>query len=60
LVLALGLVTPGDAGASKMYWTEYGGDRIQRADLDGTNVEDFVTLESPDFIMGIALDLIHV
>ena len=42
--------------AQKMYWTKSGTDKIQRADLDGSNVEDLVTtgLSSPS---GIALDL---
>ena len=56
-VLALGLVTPEDAGASgKMYWTDAGTDKIQRAGLDGSNVEDLVTtgLIGP---LGIALGL---
>ena len=39
-----------------LYWTDTGTDKIQRANLDGTNVQDLVTtgLERPD---GIALDL---
>ena len=57
MVLALGLVTPEDAGASgKMYWADGLADKIQRADLDGSNVEDLITtgLGIP---IGIALDL---
>ena len=57
LILALGLVTPEDAGASgKMYWTDAGTDKIQRADLDGSNVEDIITtgLSDPG---AVALDL---
>ena len=44
--------TPG----GKMYWTAEGPPRIQRADLDGSNVEDLVTtgLDGPS---GLALDL---
>ena len=39
----------------KMYWTDFYADRIQRANLDGSNVEDVITgLSSP---YGIALDL---
>ena len=38
-----------------MYWTDWGTDKIQRADLDGSGVEDLVTgLNQP---RGIALDL---
>ncbi len=31
------------AGSGKMYWIDNGANKIQRADLDGTNVEDLVT-----------------
>ena len=27
----------------KMYWTDYGAGKIQRANLDGSNVEDLIT-----------------
>ena len=39
-----------------MYWTDYWTDKIQRANLDGSNVEDLITqgLGSPG---GIALDV---
>ncbi len=43
---------------SKMYWIDAGTDKIQRADLDGSNVEDLLSradgILSPE---GIALDL---
>ena len=41
--------------ANRMYWVDSGTDKIQRADLDGSNVEDLVTsgLTIP---FGIALD----
>ena len=42
--------------ASKLYWTDWGTDRIQRANLDGSGVEDVVVgggLDGPD---GLALD----
>ncbi len=40
----------------KMYWTNYGYGKIQRANLDGSQVEDLVTkLGGPS---GIALDLV--
>ena len=53
-------VSPPGGGRSdstpKMYWADGGLDRIQRADLDGGNVEDLVTtgLTTP---RGIALDV---
>ena len=45
-----------DINGGKMYWTDVDTDKIQRANLDGSNVEDLVTtgLGNPD---GIALDL---
>ena len=42
--------------ASKLYWTDWGTDRIQRANLDGSGIEDVVVgggLDGPD---GLALD----
>ena len=42
-------------GASKMYWTNRGADKIQRSNLDGSNVEDLVTTGSP---RGLALDMV--
>ena len=44
-------------GVAKLYWSDWGTDKIQRADLDGSNVEDLVTsagLNGPD---GLSLDL---
>ena len=42
----------------KIYWTDEGTDKIQRADLDGSNVEDLVTtgLSRP---IGLALDALN-
>ena len=48
---------PPATGTSKLYWTDWGTDKIQRADLDGSNVEDLVSdagLNGPD---GLALDV---
>ena len=39
-----------------MYWTDYGTDKIRRANLDGSNVEDLVTTGSSS-PFGIALDV---
>ena len=45
-----------DPGGGKVYWTDTGTDKIQRANLDGSGVEDLVTtgLGSP---IGLALNL---
>ena len=44
------------SGGGKMYWIDWGTDKIHRADLDGSNVEDLITtgLRWPS---GIALDV---
>ena len=46
-----------DPDAPPIYWTDYGADKIQRANLDGSNIEDLVTqgLSGP---RGIALDVV--
>ncbi len=55
LALGLGLTLASNSFAEKIYWTDFGTDKIQRSDLDGSNVTDLVTgLISP---YGIALDL---
>ena len=38
----------------KLYWTDWSTDKIQRANLDGSNIEDLVTAVSP---LAIALDV---
>ena len=43
-----------DVNSDKMYWTN--SDKIQRSNLDGTNVEDLVTTGLRDPV-GIALDV---
>ena len=47
-----------EADAPKMYWTDVSTDKIQRVNIDGSNVENLITrasgLRSPD---GIALDV---
>ena len=46
----------GDGGGTpKMYWTDWRADKIQRANLDGSNVQDIV--EGLPFPNGIALDV---
>ena len=44
-----------DVAAGKMYWTNRGADKIQRANLDGSTVEDLLT--EPGISGGIALDV---
>ncbi len=44
-----------NAFAQKMYWTDIGTDKIQRADLDGSNVEDIVA--GLTGVTGIALNI---
>ncbi len=49
--------TPPATGASKLYWTDWGTDKIQRSNVDGSGVEDLVSgagLDGPD---GLALDV---
>ena len=45
-----------DAGAGKMYWTDRETEKIQRANLDGSGVEDLVT-SGLSGLAGLALDL---
>ena len=55
--IRVGTVPPPTTGASKLYWTDWGTDRIQRANLDGSGIEDLVVgggLDGPD---GLALDM---
>lgn len=37
-----------DATQNKLYWTDYGADRVFRANLDGTRQEDFLGYSIPD------------
>lgn len=54
MATALSALSPSAIG-QKMYWTDPLGDKIQRANLDGSSVEDVRTgLPSP---VGLALDL---
>ena len=52
----VGATTTTASQAWKLYWTDWGTDKIQRSNLDGSGVEDLVTtgLESP---VGLALDV---
>ncbi|KAA3604633.1 MAG: T9SS C-terminal target domain-containing protein [Calditrichaeota bacterium] len=56
LTLSLGFAITSSSFAEKVYWVDDSADKIQRANLDGSNVEDLVTsgLSSP---RGLALDL---
>ena len=49
------LLTPVTAPSVYMYWTDAGTDKIQRANLDGTNREDLVT--GLDLPRGLAVDM---
>ena len=54
--LLMCLTLPLNTTAQKMYWTDEDTGKIQRANLDGSNIEDLVTteLETPE---AIALDV---
>ena len=46
---------PPPLAGNLVYWTDAGTEKIQRANLDGTNIQDLITrLDSPE---GIALDM---
>ena len=51
-----GVTPPGARGVNRMYWTDWGTRKIQRSNLDGSDVEGLVTtgLGAP---FGIALDV---
>ena len=51
-----GKKVPSSHGTPKMYWTDVGTHKIQRANLDGSNIEDLITtgLIYPE---GFALDI---
>ncbi|MDE0682597.1 MAG: DUF4955 domain-containing protein, partial [Candidatus Poribacteria bacterium] len=50
------VVAPPSAN-SKIYWSDNGTDKIQRANIDGSNVEDLVTRPTLSAPVGIALDI---
>ena len=45
-----------DPDSPPIYWTDYGTDKIQRVNLDGSNVEDLIT-RNLNYPWGIALDI---
>lgn len=45
-----------DVPAGKIYWTDVASQKVQRANLDGTNIEDLITTSTYQ-PRGIALDL---
>ena len=49
LVLVAALYVPRQALAQKMYWIDVGADKIQRADLDGSSVEDLISIRTIDY-----------
>ncbi|MDE2997538.1 MAG: dockerin type I domain-containing protein [Gemmatimonadota bacterium] len=57
VALTVAAAPPPTPGAAKLYWTDWGTDKIQRSNLDGSGIEDLVTgggLDGPD---GMALDM---
>ena len=58
LIVCTVLYSPVIEAQQKMYWTDTSTDKIQRANLDGSNVEDLVTT-GLDQSRGFALDLIN-
>ena len=46
--ITVATTTPPASGTSKLYWSDWGTDKIQRADLDGSNVEDLVSSAGPE------------
>ena len=46
-----------DPDAPPIYWTDFGTDKIQHVNLDGSNVEDLVT-RGLTFPSGVALDVV--
>ena len=60
LLLILGVqgnLSYGDTTRPQIYWTDPGTSKIQRADLDGSNLEDLATTELFSVPGGIALDV---
>jgi len=59
--LVTGLVSPDglalDVAAGKIYWADRTADKVQRANLDGTNVEDLVANVGLDTILDVSLAL---
>ena len=48
-----------DAVNGKIYWTDRGTRKIQRANLDGTDIEDLVSASELSYLYGIAVDPIR-
>ena len=46
-----------DSSGGKIYWTDAGTDKIQRADLDGSTIEDLVTGADIGHVLDLALDV---
>ena len=44
-----------DADVGKMYWADYGINKIQRANLDGSNIEDVLTAGTVTNPCGVAI-----
>ncbi|KAA3597871.1 MAG: T9SS C-terminal target domain-containing protein [Calditrichaeota bacterium] len=57
ITLSLGLTLASNSFAIKMYWSDTIDHKIQRANLDGSSVEDLVSIPGNSDIYGIALDI---
>ena len=60
LLITLGLIftaTAPEVNAQKMYWTTGTFESIERANLDGSDVEIVIPGTDPDYPRGMALDL---
>ena len=56
VTVTVATVTPPATGTLKLYWSDWGTDKIQRADLDGSNVEDLISGAGLDRPYGLSLD----
>ena len=60
-LLVTGLVNPSgialDVAGGKIYWTDIGAGKIQRANLDGSAVEDILTVGAVFAPLAVALDV---
>ena len=57
LFLLMCFTLPLNVPAQKMYWTDEATGKIQRANLDGSNIEDLVAIGGASQLSSIALDV---
>ena len=48
-----------DITGGKVYWVDHGTDKVQRANLDGSHIEDLVIIEGESRLSSIALDILR-